>query len=162
MPNASTKNWHTKHFQMLAGAVPFQIFQNPDKTHIFNHTVCIWGLTDREHMYRQKYRQLLLLFYGTIALVSALQLYCAHETHTDKMPISASAGWWWRAALSTKKPNKSVSLLSWTEYAILQPADWCCCHVLCSFTIIAQTQGTFVNHKGRTDWLSSPGSGTNH
>lgn len=37
------------------------------------------------------------------------------------MSISASAWWWWRrAALSSKKLNKSMSLLSWTEYAILQ------------------------------------------
>lgn len=29
---------------------------------------------------------------------------------------------------------------------------------LCSFTIMVQTQGTFVNHKGGTDKLNSPGS----
>lgn len=74
-PHAKCNMKYSRHFKLLARADSwpnFFFFLPPkrDRTHISNHTVCIWGLLDHGHMYRQTYRQLLLLFYGTIALVS--------------------------------------------------------------------------------------------
>lgn len=51
MLNVAVCSRHSRHFQVSAGAVLFQIFPNPDRTHIFSNTVCIWGLMVHKHMY---------------------------------------------------------------------------------------------------------------
>lgn len=152
MLNASVNNWHSTHFPMSAVGVSFQILPNPDRTHIFRHTVCIWGLMIHKHMYGARHTDNCCCCSMGQLCLSVPCGFTAHIRYKDKMSISGTVEWWWqwRTSRSTKKPNKSMSLL-WTEYAFLQPADWCCCHVVCSFTIITQTQGTFVNHKEWTD-----------
>lgn len=52
---ANMNNWHSRHFWMLAGVVEVQFSQNPDRTHIFSHVVCIWRLMGPMNTYIGKH-----------------------------------------------------------------------------------------------------------
>lgn len=131
--------------------VSFQICSNSNKTHFFPNIVCVWGTMVHKYMYGANIRTIdaAVLKDNCACLCPAVLL--ALNTKT-KCPFQGQwSGGGGVQPSSPKRQTKVCPCCCGTEYAILQAAGWCCCHAMCSFTIVAQTEETFVNHYEGTD-----------
>lgn len=92
-------------------------------------------------------------------LLSLPSSFTAHIKHTKtKCPFQHQPGGG-GIQPSPPKGQTKVCPCGHGQNAILHTTDGHCCHVLCSFAIIAKRQGAFVNHKEENFKVSGPWSG---